>query len=151
MTKDIYIKYINPDASEQKILFVSRGLVLFLSIVAYLLVSQFKTILGAAFTAYNIYGTALTPSLLAAFLWKRATRQGAIVSILTGTFTTIIWTFFLPSWEGYQYLNPFLKELTYPASILSILALIVVSMATPKPKENLEPFFRSSNLKNCIF
>ena len=144
LTKDIYIKYINPDASEKKILFVSRGLVLFLGIVAYLLVSQFKTILGAAFTAYNIYGTALTPSLLAAFLWKRATRQGAIVSILTGTLITIIWTFFLPSWDGYQYLNPFLKELTYPASILSILALIVVSMATPKPnKENLEPFFRS--------
>jgi len=144
LTKDIYIKYINPDASEQRILFVSRGLVLFLGIVAYLLVSQFKTILGAAFTAYNIYGTALTPSLLAAFLWKRATRQGAIASILTGTLITITWTFFLPSWDGYQYLNPFLKELTYPASILSILALIVVSMATPKPKEeNLEPFYRS--------
>ena len=144
LTKDIYIKYINPDASEQRILFVSRGLVLFLGIVAYLLVSQFKTILGAAFTAYNIYGTALTPSLLAAFLWKRATRQGAIASILTGTLITITWTFFLPSWDGYQYLNPFLRELTYPASILSILALIVVSMATPKPKEeNLEPFFRS--------
>ena len=120
------------------------ALVLFLGIVAYLLVSQFKTILGAAFTAYNIYGTALTPSLLAAFLWKRATRQGAIASILTGTLISITWTFFLPSWDGYQYLNPFLKELTYPASILSILALIVVSMATPKPnKENLEPFFRS--------
>ena len=45
---------------------------------------------------------------------------------------------------GGQYLNPFLKELTYPASILSILALVVVSMATPKPnKENLEPFFKS--------
>ena len=89
-------------------------------------------------------GTALTPSLLAAFLWKRATKQGAIISILTGTLITIIWTFFLPTWDGYQYLNPFLKELTYPASILSILALIVVSMATPKPKEeNLEPFFRS--------
>ena len=125
-------------------MFVSRGLVLFLGIIAYLLVSQFKTILGAAFTAYNIYGTALTPSLLAAFLWKRATRQGAIVSILTGTLITIIWTFFLPSWEGYQNLNPFLKELTYPASILSDFSLdcYKYSYAETK-KENLEPFFRS--------
>ena len=36
-------------------------------------------------------------------------QTGAIVSILTGTLITVIWTFFLPSWDGYQNLNPFLK------------------------------------------
>ena len=107
-----------------------------------MLVSQFKTVLGAAFTAYNIYGTSITPSLLAAFLWKRATKEGAVASILAGTTTTIIWTYFLPSWAGFNNLNPFLKEMTYPAAGLSIFALVIGSLLTRAPsKETLDQFF----------
>ena len=113
--------------------------------IAFLLVSQFKTILGAAFTAYNIYGTSITPSLLAAFLWKRATKEGAIASIITGAVVTIIWSFFLPNWGGFGNLNPFLQELTYPASILSVLSLITVSLLTPAPCESkVKPFFNDN-------
>ena len=106
--------------------------------------SKFKTILNAAYTAYNIYGTALTPSLLAAFLWKRATKEGAVSSILTGTIITIVWTFALPQWPGFYTLHPFFKELTFPAAFSSIIVLFLVSILTPKPpKESLKPFFNS--------
>ena len=104
-----------------------------------------STVLNAAFTAYNIYGTSITPALLATFLWKRATSQGAIASIITGTTITIIWTFFLPNWSGYLKLHPLLQELTYPAAGLSIFALVSVSLMTPAPKaELLEKFFNDN-------
>ncbi len=142
LTRDVYVKYIDKEAKEKKILLVSRLLVLLLGLISYLLVSQFKTVLGAAFTAYNIYGTSITPSLLAAFLWKRATKEGAVASILAGTTTTIIWTYFLPSWAGFNNLNPFLKEMTYPAAGLSIFALVIGSLLTRAPsKETLDQFF----------
>ena len=142
LTRDVYSRYINPGASEKQILLISRGLVLGLGIIAFLLVSQFKTVLNAAFTAYNIYGTSITPALLAAFLWKRATKQGAIASIITGASVTIIWTYFLPDWDGFTSLNPFLQELTYPAAGLSVLALVVGSLLTPAPPpESLKQFF----------
>lgn len=142
LTRDVYLRYLNQNASEKNILLISRTLVLFLGLISYLLVSQFGTVLSAAFTAYNIYGTSITPALLAAFLWKRATKQGAIASILTGSTVTIIWTYLLPSWSGFTNLNPFLQELTYPAASLSILSLIIVSFLTPAPtKESLKPFF----------
>ena len=83
LTRDVYQKHINISATEAQILFFSRILVIVLGIVAFLLVSQFKTVLNAAFTAYNIYGTSITPALLAAFLWKRASKEGAIASIIT--------------------------------------------------------------------
>ena len=54
LTRDVYSRYINPDATEKQILFISRSLVLILGLIAFLLVSQFKTVLNAAFTAYNI-------------------------------------------------------------------------------------------------
>ena len=142
LTRDVYLRYINTTATEKQILLISRGLVLILGLIAFLLVSQFKTVLNAAFTAYNIYGTSITPALLAAFLWKRATKEGAVASIITGASVTIIWTYFLPSWSGFSEMHPFLQELTYPAAGLSILALVGGSLMTKAPdKESLAQFF----------
>ena len=149
LTRDVYQKYINVSASEKQIILVSRALVLVLGLIAFLLVSQFKTVLNAAFTAYNIYGASLTPSLLAAFLWKRATKEGAVASILTGASITIIWTYFLPNWSGFNNLNPFLQELTYPAAGLSVFVLIIVSLFTPAPsKEVYKQFFNDNDISN---
>ena len=146
LTRDVYLKHFNPAATEKQILLISRSLVLILGVIAFLLVSQFKTVLNAAFTAYNIYGTSITPSLLAAFLWKRATSQGAIASIITGATVTIIWTYFLPDWSGFKQLHPFLQELTYPAAGLSILMLVIGSLITKPPeKDSLDEFFNDSN------
>ena len=75
--------------------------------------------------------------MLAAFLWKRATKEGAVASIMTGASITIIWTYFIPNWSGFNNLNPFLQELTYPAAGLSILVLIIVSLFTPPPKKEV--------------
>jgi len=132
LTRDVYQRYINKDATEKRVVFVSRVLVLVLGGVAYLLVDQFPTVLAAAYTAYLIYGASITPSLLAAFLWKRATGQGAVASILAGAVVTLVWKFGL-SPETMDGWNPILKEATFPAAGLSILTLILVSLATPPP------------------
>ncbi len=146
LTRDVYQRYIHPGADENQVLLISRGLVLVLGIIAFLLVSQFKTVLNAAFTAYNIYGTSITPALLAAFLWKRATAVGALASIVTGTSVTLIWTYVLPDWNGFTNMHPFLQELTYPAAGLSVLALVAGSLLTPAPpKETWEPFFNDED------
>ena len=146
LTRDVYQKHLNPSASEKQVLLFSRSLVLILGLIAFLLVSQFKTVLNAAFTAYNIYGTSITPALLAAFLWKRATSQGAIASILTGATVTIVWTYFLPQWSQFKQLHPFLQELTYPAAGLSVFMLVCVSLLTKPPeKKSLVQFFDDSN------
>jgi SSS family solute:Na+ symporter/sodium/proline symporter len=146
LTRDVYQRYIHPGADENQVLLISRGLVLVLGIIAFLLVSQFKTVLNAAFTAYNIYGTSITPALLAAFLWKRATAVGALASIVTGTSVTLIWTYVLPDWNGFTNMHPFLQELTYPAAGLSVLALVAGSLLTPAPpRETWEPFFNDED------
>ena len=146
LTRDVYSRYINPTATEKQTLLISRGLVLVLGLIAFLLVSQFKTVLNAAFTAYNIYGTSITPALLAAFLWKRATKEGAVASITIGASVTIIWTYFLPSWSGFTSMHPFLQELTYPAAGLSVLALVIGSLVTAAPaKGSLEEFFNDGD------
>jgi len=132
LTKNVYQRFIDPQASERQVVLTSRLLVLALGGIAFLLVEQFPTVLAAAYTAYLIYGASITPALLAAFLWKRATGQGAVASIVTGAGVTLIWKFGLSA-EAMAAWNPILQEPTFPAAGLSILALVLVSLATPAP------------------
>jgi solute:Na+ symporter, SSS family len=143
LTRDVYQRFLAPDAPERRVVLISRMLVLVLGGVAYTLVDRFPTILAAAYTAYLVYGAGITPALLAAFLWKRATAAGAVASITLGAAVTLIWTFVLPGMEGFASWNPFLQEVTYPAVTTSVLALIGVSLATKRPPDSAwEPFFR---------
>lgn len=129
--RDVYQKYINKNASDKKIVLLSRLLVLVLGIIAYIISRGFArstTFFEKALYAYTIYGTAITPSLLAAFFWKKATTAGSIASILTGIIVTLLWKE-LPIIN-----NSSLVEVNevIPAIILSVLSLIIVSKFTVK-------------------
>ena len=112
---------------------------LVLGICAYLLLTQFRTILDMAFTAYTMVGAGLTPALLAAFLWKRVTTAGGVASIATGMGATLIITVINSVLT--EPLIPF-DYIVLPAAGLSITVLIVVSLMTPPdPKEKWEKFY----------
>lgn len=128
LTRDIYQRFINPEASEKRIVFFQRLMVLFLGIVAWVLLTQFRTILDMAFTAYTMVGAGLTPALLAAFLWKRVTTAGGVASIATGMGVTVLITI-LNSF-GEEPFIPF-DYIVLPAAGLSVIVLIVVSLLTP--------------------
>ena len=94
LMRDIYLQYINPQASEKRIVFLSRLLVIALGFTAWILSRGFASSPGffeRALYAYTIYGAAITPSLLAALFWPRATSRGALLSIGAGVLTTILW------------------------------------------------------------
>jgi len=135
LMRDIYLNYINPNADEKKIVFLSRVLVLILGIVAYIVSLGFAKSAGffeRALYAYTIYGAAITPSLVAALFWKGATKQGAIVSILTGTVTTLLWKeagFIRNIIPANIYNN---MDEVLPAITLSVVSLVVVSLITKK-------------------
>jgi len=135
LMRDIYLNYINPNEDEKKIVFLSRVLVLILGIVAYIVSLGFAKSAGffeRALYAYTIYGAAITPSLVAALFWKGATKQGAIVSILTGTVTTLLWKeagFIRNIIPANVYNN---MDEVLPAITLSVVSLVVVSLLTKK-------------------
>lgn len=137
LINDVYARFINPKASERRMLLVSRLLVVALGLFALLQATQFESVLKASLYAYTIYGAAVTPVVLAVFFWKRATTSAAITSIVLGTVITIAWNL-AQAQLGFQ------KDVdaVYPALAASVLSLIIVSYATPKPSdETLRPFF----------
>ena len=135
LMRDVYLNYINPKANEKKIVLLSRVLVLGLGIIAYIVSLGFAKSAGffeRALYAYTIYGAAITPSLVAALFWKRATKEGAVVSILTGTVTTLLWkeAAFIQNIIPQNIYNNMDEVL--PAITLSVVSLVVVSLLTKK-------------------
>jgi Na+/proline symporter len=132
--RDIYLNYINPKANEKRVIFLSRIMVLTFGIIAWLVSLAFAestTVFEKALYAFTIYGSAITPCLVAALFWKGATKQGAIASIVSGTATALAWeemSFIKDSLPAY------LSDLdaVLPAITLSVFALIVVSLLTKK-------------------
>ncbi|MFC2161614.1 sodium:solute symporter [Acidobacteriota bacterium] len=139
IVRDIYQRFINPDLPDKKMIFFSRLVVVVLGAIAFALIRFFPTILEAAFAAYTVYGAGITPALMAVFFWKRATAAGGVFSIVGGMTTTIIW----------EVINKVTAQLPlgiptiYPALIVSLVLLIGISLASPKPSpEKWKPFFK---------
>ncbi len=122
---DVYERFLNKAASKTESLVASRLIVVLLGGWALLQATRFESILKAALYAYTVYGTAVTPAVLAVFFWKRATTAGAISSIILGTVVTVGWQLFVP--DG--------LDAVYPALATSVFSLIAVSLATPPPDE----------------
>jgi len=128
--KDIYLNYINPKAPEKRIVFMSRLMVLTFGIIAWLVSLAFTTsttVFQKAMYAFTIYGSAVTPCLVAALFWKRATTAGAISSILAGTVTTLLWEEIIKVHLPAEVAK---LDAVLPAITLSVICLIVVSLCT---------------------
>jgi SSS family solute:Na+ symporter len=131
LVNDIYVRYINPRASNKKILIVSRLMVVLLGVWSLIQSLGTESVLKKALYAYTIYSAALTPVILAAFFWKRATAVAAVSSIAVGTVVTVCWewvTPYLPAVIG-------ARDAIFPALLASLICLLAVSLLTPAPTQ----------------
>ena len=158
--RDIYQRFVKPDADPTKMVALQKVFVLALGVLAFLMIfvpTYFKlqiSVLQYSYFAYTIYGVAVTPALFAALTWKRATRQGGLASIVVGALAVVLFEVVLPrvapgvlegaTGKGAAYFggDPWGIPSIYPAAVLSVGALVVVSLLTPPPTEKeLAPLF----------
>ena len=132
--RDIYQRFINPTLGQRRFLVYSRLVVVVLGLFAYLQVQFFTRVLEMAVYAYTMYGVGITPALLAAFFWKRASSAGGARSIAAGMAATVLWEVLK---------KPAGIPTVYPALGISLFCLITVSLLTAKPEpERLKKFFK---------
>jgi SSS family solute:Na+ symporter/sodium/proline symporter len=143
VARDIYQRFINPNASEQNVVFFQRLMIVVLAALAFLVTSQFENILDMALYAYTMVGAAVTPALLAAFLWKRVTPAGGTASVAGGMIGTIVFAGLARSgMESFLGMPLDYDYIIYPAGAISIIALIGVSLLTaPSDESKWKPFF----------
>ena len=134
LIRDVYQRFIDPSVTDRQMVIYTRFIVVVIGILGYVAGNFFPTILAMALWAYTMYGAGITPALLGALLWKRATREGGVASIAVGMVTTICWEIvaLMRSTDG----NPdylFGWQTAYPALALSIGTLVIVSLFTSPP------------------
>jgi SSS family solute:Na+ symporter len=131
VTHDFWVRFFDPHASQTKRLWITRGVVVVLGLFSWVLGTFFPSVLAIQMYSYTMYGAAITPAVLAAILWKRATAAGGIASIVLGGAGTLFWELVLHKPGG---LNSILFSLP-----LSVAALVVVSLATGRPDSPPDP------------
>ncbi len=151
MSRDIYQRFINPDATERSKLNVQRAFIVLFGALGLLLLTQFQTVLSMALYAYSLVGASLTPALLAAFFWRRVTPQGGVACIAGGLGTIIgvgvlarLGTDFTVTLGGTAFDLGSSDYIVIPGVITSVTLLVVVSLLTkPSRREQWEPFFQA--------
>lgn len=142
--RDIYQRFLKKEASQGGMVALQRIFVVIIGVLAFLVAMRLTSVLEMAFFAYTIYGVAITPALIAALTWKRATKAGGLASIMSGAGITVflrIMVEFLPP-DKVPDGDPWGIPIIFPALIVSLGSLVVVSLLTKKPKpEELEKFF----------
>lgn len=119
---DLYGTISRRGLSQRRQLLSTRLILVALGVLTYVLGTFFPSVLAIQLYSYTIYGAAITPSLLAIFLWRRATPAGSLASIITGAAATIIWEIVLN--------RPFDWNSIIISLPLSIIVLVVVSLLT---------------------
>jgi len=139
LINDVYVRYVRPAASNSEILVVSRVIVVVLGAWALYQSLGTTSVLKQSLYAYTIYSAALTPVILAAFFWRRATAAGAVASIAAGTVVTIFWD--KPFVSDHLPAALAARDAILPALVVSLMCLVVVSFLTPPPSvAQLRPF-----------
>jgi len=144
VTRDIYVSFINRKASASRQVLVGRCVLIILFLFGFLIalrpVSTLVAITTSAFTGIGI----LYPTTLAALYWKRATKWGALSSVITGEIVSVLLIYkILPSYFNLGSL-PIL-----PGIICSLITLIGVSYLTSPPKKEVTEKF--SGFLNSVF
>jgi len=143
VTRDILQGFVAKEASPTQVVWMQRAAIVVLGVLAYLMMSQFDTILEMALVSYTMIGASLAPPLIAAFFWKRVTRVAGVASIAAGmiTVTTItalnaIARDMAEPLEVFGFAFPMDTDyIAIPAVIASVSTLVVVSLLTARPAE----------------
>jgi len=143
VTRDLIQSVFYTSMPEDKIVNIQRVAIVVIGVLAYLLVSQFDTILEMAFISYTMIGASLAPALLAAFLWKRVTAIGGVSSIASGMATVLLISITNKILEATASTGSFLgitfpldtDYIAIPSVLVSVSTLVIVSLLTKKDEK----------------
>lgn len=130
VTRDIYQKIINKDATDENVMKLSKVVTVIIGIIVICFgVFQPGSIFEINLFAFSGMAIFVVPILFGIY-WKKATAKGAIASVIVGIISLLLFT-----------LNPSVKALAmgfhalFPTTIIASIVMIVVSKFTETPPQ----------------
>ena len=130
VTRDIYQKIINKDATDEAVMKLSKVVTVIIGIIVICFgVFQPGSIFEINLFAFSGMAIFVVPILFGIY-WKKATAKGAVAAVIAGIISLLLFT-----------LNPSVKALAmgfhalFPTTIISSIVMIVVSKFTETPPQ----------------
>ena len=138
LTADFYRTALRPHASQTELVWVGRAMLLLVAIIAYIIAWDPNSgILKLVSYAWAGFGAAFGPTVVFSVFWRKMTLPAAILGMITGAVTVIVWEI-----GGF-----FDMYSLVPGFILSSLVIYVVSLATQKDNAGVEQLFNHLEAK----
>lgn len=130
VTRDIYQKIINKDATDETVMKLSKVVTVIIGIIVICFgVFQPGSIFEINLFAFSGMAIFVVPILFGIY-WKKATAKGAVAAVIVGIISLLLFT-----------LNPSIKALAmgfhalFPTTIIASIVMIVVSKFTKTPPQ----------------
>lgn len=139
LSHDIYYKTVDPKASTQKRVTISKLLLLVVALVAaYAASLKPGDILSMVGAAFSLASSALFAALVLGVFWKRANQQGAIAGMIVGFVVCVYYMMRTNPALGGSSLNQWFDIAPISAGVFGVpagfAAIVLVSLLTPAPE-----------------
>lgn len=125
--------------SEKGAMITARVTVVVIAVIAVLLAyNPDSSVFRIISFAWAGFGATFGPVMLFALFWKRSNRYGALAGMITGGVMVFVWKFVIAKIGGIFAIYELL-----PAFILASLVIVVVSLATAPPSDEIVKEFES--------
>ena len=137
LAKNIYQGILRRDASDKKVMTVSRVTLLLVALVGVVIaLDEDSVIFTIVSFAWAGFGATFGPVMILSLFWKRTTHAGAIAGMIGGGVMVFVWNLGISRLGGVWAIYELL-----PAFIFSSLCIVVVSLLTAPPSAQIEREF----------
>ncbi len=146
LSVNIYKGIINKgkETSEKTVMWISRIVLVVIAIVGVIIAWDDESVIFSLVSfAWAGFGATFGPIMLFSLFWKRTTRAGAIAGMVTGGVSVFIWKLVLNNLLSAKVPVFAIYELL-PAFILSAIAIVVASLLTKEPSEEVVKEFEAA-------
>ena len=140
ITQDVLEDKLGLKLSQKTTMLVARLTVLAVAVLGVILAQNpGSSIFGIVSFAWAGFGAGFGPVVLCALFWKRTTLPGAISGMIAGGATVFLWKYLVAPLGSVFAIYELL-----PAFLVGLLVIVVVSLLTKKPSEEILAEFEST-------
>ena len=143
-SRNIYQGLIKKNATEKQIMKISRITLFAVALIGIIIALDENSIIFKIVSfAWAGFGASFGPIMLFSLFWKRTTRWGAVAGILGGGGMVFLWKLVIRPLGGVLGIYELL-----PAFIFSCIMIVVVSLLTKKPSQEIQDEFDAVKAMN---
>lgn len=143
--KNMFQGVIKKEATDRQVMIVTRITLIAITVLGMVIAMDEKSIIFKVVSfAWAGFGATFGPIMLFSLFWKRTNIQGAIAGMLSGGISVFIWKLVLKPMGGVFSLY----ELG-PSFLISCIFIVVVSLLTAEPSEEMQQEFERAKTFDC--